>query len=154
MLDIAGMNTLSPLRMDKELFPNRVIVGTETFPTHIDDNWGLVNSNGHVIGDFTWTGWDYLGEVGIGRAAYWPRTVAADLQRRRSRGAAWCGDIDITGGRRPASYYRRDRLRPRTEPYIAVHRPETPGPTFYAGPVGLERQHRQLDLARATRGPR
>ena len=30
-------------------------------------NWQLVQALGHVIGDFTWTGWDYLGEVGIGR---------------------------------------------------------------------------------------
>ena len=31
-------------------------------------NWRLVRDNPHVIGDFTWTGWDYLGEAGIGRA--------------------------------------------------------------------------------------
>lgn len=50
-----------------------------------------------VIGDFIWTGWDYLGEssigwIGFGYPVYWP--------------VAYCGDIDITGVRRPQSYYR------------------------------------------------
>ena len=36
-------------------------------PTHIDVLWRLVREHPHVIGDFTWTGWDYLGEAGIGR---------------------------------------------------------------------------------------
>ena len=35
--------------------------------TAIDRLWRLVLDNPHVIGDFTWTGWDYLGEAGIGR---------------------------------------------------------------------------------------
>ncbi|MEU0383043.1 hypothetical protein [Streptomyces chartreusis] len=38
----------------------------ETFPTRIDGNWRVVKENNHVIGDFAWTGWDYLDEVGIG----------------------------------------------------------------------------------------
>ena len=33
-------------------------------------NWALVTANPHVIGDFTWTGWDYLGEAGIGAIRY------------------------------------------------------------------------------------
>jgi beta-galactosidase len=36
---------------------------------------------------------------------------------------AWCGDIDITGHRRPASYYREIVFGLRHEPYIAVFRP-------------------------------
>jgi beta-galactosidase len=68
VLDVAGMNYgEARYVMDRELFPNRIIVGTETFPTRIDANWKLVKDNSHVIGDFTWTGWDYLGEAGIGR---------------------------------------------------------------------------------------
>ena len=55
--------------MDHELHPHRVIVGSETVPPSIARNWQLVREHPHVIGDFTWTGWDYLGEAGIGRAA-------------------------------------------------------------------------------------
>ncbi|MDY0914552.1 DUF4982 domain-containing protein [Rathayibacter festucae] len=37
---------------------------------------------------------------------------------------AWSGDIDVTGRRRPASYYREIVFGLRHEPYIAVRRPE------------------------------
>ncbi|WP_416957999.1 glycoside hydrolase family 2 TIM barrel-domain containing protein [Streptomyces sp. Agncl-13] len=71
VLDVAGMNYAEArYTLDRDLFPNRVILGTETFSTRIDGNWRLVEQLGHVIGDFTWTGWDYLGEVGIGRPQY------------------------------------------------------------------------------------
>jgi beta-galactosidase len=43
---------------------------------------------------------------------------------------AGCGDIDITGHRRPASYYREIVLGLRAEPYIAVRRPEHHGKTW------------------------
>jgi hypothetical protein len=70
-VDIAGYNyAANRYLMDKELFPNRVICGSETFPKDIANNWKLVKENGHVIGDFTWTGWDYLGESGLGRITY------------------------------------------------------------------------------------
>ena len=40
---------------------------------------------------------------------------------------AWCGDIDITGHRRPQSYYREIIFGLRTDPYLAVQRPEHHG---------------------------
>jgi beta-galactosidase len=126
VVDVAGINYGDGRYVqDKELFPNRIIVGTETFPTHIDVSWKLVEENPHVIGDYTWTGWDYLGEAGIGRVHY-----ADETGGKPSFGApypwllAWCGDIDITGYRRPASYYRETVFGLRHEPYIAVQRPE------------------------------
>ncbi|WP_204605344.1 glycoside hydrolase family 2 TIM barrel-domain containing protein [Cohnella boryungensis] len=122
-VDIAGYNYAEARYLsDKERFPNRVIVGSETFPAKIDTNWKLVKENGHIIGDFTWTGWDYLGEAGIGRVTYDPneRTVLGSYPWL----TAWCGDIDITGHRRPVSYYREIVFGLRKEPYIAVQRPE------------------------------
>ena len=71
MLDVVGFNYAdSRYELDAELFPHRVIVGSETFPEQIDVMWELVSRLPHVIGDFTWTGWDYLGEAGIGRVDY------------------------------------------------------------------------------------
>ena len=134
LLDIAGMNYLDARYvMDRELFPNRVIVGTETFPTHIDNNWGLVTDNAHVIGDFTWTGFDYLGEVGIGAPQYLAEGEQPTLSVDFPWIAAWCGDLDLIGDRRPASFYREIVFGLRSEPYIAVNRPGREG-TFYAGP--------------------
>ncbi|WP_262003085.1 glycoside hydrolase family 2 TIM barrel-domain containing protein [Microbacterium sp. Mcb102] len=135
VLDIAGMNYLDGrYEMDKELFPNRVIVGTETFPTRIDHNWALVTENAHVIGDFTWTGFDYLGEAGIGRAHHLAEGETPSLSGPYPWIAAWCGDLDLIGSRRPASFYREIVFGLRTTPYIAVSRPGNEDKTFYAGP--------------------
>ncbi|WP_417504619.1 glycoside hydrolase family 2 TIM barrel-domain containing protein [Microbacterium sp.] len=135
VLDIAGMNYLDGrYEMDEELFPNRVIVGTETFPTRIDHNWALVTENAHVIGDFTWTGFDYLGEVGIGRAHHLAEGETPSLSGPYPWIAAWCGDLDLIGSRRPASFYREIVFGLRTNPYIAVSRPGNEDKTFYAGP--------------------
>ena len=135
VLDVAGINYAEArYDLDRDLFPNRIIVGSETFPTRIDGNWRLVKQHGNVIGDFTWTGWDYLGEVGIGR----PQYATADGSRPTFTAPypyllAGCGDIDITGHRLPASYYRQIVFGLRDRPYLAVQRPEhhgrpSPGP--------------------------
>ena len=129
VLDVAGMNYGDGRYvMDRELFPNRIIVGTETFPTRIDTNWKLVKENSHVIGDFTWTGWDYLGEAGLGRVDYPAENYTpTGFVSPYPWLVGWTGDIDITGHRRPASYYREIVFGLRHEPYIAVQRPEYHG---------------------------
>lgn len=122
VLDVAGMNYgEARYELDRELFPNRIIVGLETFVAQIAVGWGLVERLPHVIGDFTWTGFDYVGEVGLGRHAF------AD-EKDTFLGAypwvaAWCGDLDLTGYRRPQSYYREVVFGLAKGPYIAVLRP-------------------------------
>lgn len=125
-LDILGLNYAETrYDVDRELFPHRVIVGSETFPTLIGKLWPMVQANPNVIGDFTWAGWDYLGEVGIGATAYAEDADAVTgLEREYPYLTAQCGDLDITGWRRPVSYYREIVFGIRTEPYIAVGRPE------------------------------
>lgn len=124
-LDITGYNYAeSRYAMDADSHPNRVVVGSETFPTTIASNWAKVLAHPHVLGDFTWTGWDYLGEAGIGGAAYEEdEGVSRSFAREFPYLTAYCGDIDITGFRRPASYYREIVFGFRSEPYIAVRRP-------------------------------
>jgi beta-galactosidase len=125
-VDIAGFNYAEArYELDAKSFPNRVTVGTETFPSKIAENWSLITRLNNVIGEFTWTGLDYLGETGLGRVNYQPEI--------KSSGApypwltAWCGDVDITGRRRPISYYRERVFGLADQPYIAVHRPERYG---------------------------
>lgn len=134
VLDVAGMNySDSRYALDRERFPDRIIVGTETWPSSIAGNWELVQADPRVIGDFTWTGWDYLGETGIGTVRYAEPVSdgsdAADAAQTSFSGGfpeltAWCGDIDIIGTRRPVSFYRETVFGLRSEPYIAVGRPE------------------------------
>lgn len=118
--DLTGYNYLTA-RHEKEgeMYPNRVIIGTETLPSDIVRLWKIVKENPHVIGDMTWTGYDYLGEAGSavfyydGRRGFmpnWPISVS------------YMGDIDIIGYRRPMSYYREIVYGLREKPYIAVER--------------------------------
>jgi beta-galactosidase len=123
VLDVAGWNYGDARYvMDREAFPDRVAVGTETFPNNIAANWALVSDLPHVIGDFTWTGLDYLGEVGVGRMQY--ADEPNSFEGPYPWITAWCGDLDLVGARRPASFYREIVFGLRREPYIAVHRPE------------------------------
>jgi hypothetical protein len=130
VLDVVGFNYAdSRYDLDAELFPNRVIVGSETFPDRIASLWADVRRLPHVIGDFTWTGWDYIGEAGIGRVDY---TDAEGYEPTGTAGPfpyllADCGDIDITGHRLPASHYREIAYGLRAEPAIAVHRTQHHG---------------------------
>lgn len=121
-VDVCGYNYMaSRYVLDGTKYPNRVIVGSETCPDKIGYNWPVVMAQDHVIGDFCWTGWDYIGEAGVGKNDYdlthsmygpWPWYVA------------YCGDHDLIGDRRPQSYYREIVFGLRTAPYLAVERPE------------------------------
>lgn len=127
-LDVLGLNYAEQrYAMDQELFPHRVIVGSEAFGPKIGELWPMIERNPNVIGDFTWTGWDYLGEVGIGATTYASDQAPGGLEREFPWLTAWCGDIDITGWRRPISFYREIVFGLRDEPYIAVRRPERRG---------------------------
>ena len=126
-LDVVGYNYMETrFATDGDLYPNRVIVGSETHPPAIDRGWAAVRRYPHVIGDFTWTGWDYLGEAGIGRTVYGTPDPAQGMQSFHGEypyRTAWCGDIDITGYRRPQSYYREIVFGLRSDPYLAVRSP-------------------------------
>ena len=118
--DLTSYNNLTARHeMEHALYPNRVILGTETLPSDIVRLWKIVKGNPHVIGDMTWTGWDYLGEASAGCFFYdgrvpftanWPVSLAC------------MGDIDILGVRHPMSYFREIVYGLRTKPFIAVER--------------------------------
>ncbi|MCT2086182.1 DUF4982 domain-containing protein [Microbacterium enclense] len=130
VLDVVGFNYAdSRYALDAELFPNRVIVGSETFPERIGALWPLVSNQPHVIGDFTWTGWDYLGEAGIGRVDYAdePGYIDTGTAGPYPYLAAESGDLDITGHRRTVSFFREIVYGLRTEPFIAVRPPRHHG---------------------------
>ena len=132
-LDVAGYNYMSArYEKDGTDYPNRVIVGSETYPSEIAGNWKKVKENPHVIGDFTWTGWDYIGEAGIGIPGYQPGEGGTGALFPAQ--LAYCGDIDITGFRRPASYLREIVFGLRKEPYIAVQNPCHYGKTVIKTP--------------------
>lgn len=119
-MDIAGMNYMSACyEPHHQLFPHRIILGTETFPAEIPHLWDLVTRNAHVIGDITWTGYDYLGEAGCGIYYY---DGTQNFSNHWPDRAAYIGDIDLIGNRRPISYWREIIFGLRPAPYIAVER--------------------------------
>jgi hypothetical protein len=70
-VDVAGYNyAYGRYAGDRKRYPNRVIVGSESMPGDLPAIWRRVESVPGVIGDFMWTGWDYLGEAGIGVWTY------------------------------------------------------------------------------------
>lgn len=105
-LDVGGYNYLyDKYESDHKSYPNRVMVGLETYPKRASENWVLAEKLPYVIGDFVWTAMDYLGESGIGSASF--RTSG---NQPFSPGwpwfNGWCGDIDLIGNKKPQSYYR------------------------------------------------
>ena len=96
LLDIAGYNYASgryPLEVAAH--PQRVIMGSETFPQDIVKNWKMVKAYPYLIGDFMWTAWDYLGEAGIGAWAYTPD--GKGFNKPYPWLLADCGALDILG---------------------------------------------------------
>ena len=127
-LDAAGFNYLTGRHeLEAVKHPDRVVVGSETFPKKIPELWDIVERNPHVIGDFTWTGYEYLGEAGIGIFHYNPEDNKWSHYPDR---LAYCGDINLNGYRRPASYLRETAYGFRTAPFISVERPEHYGEKY------------------------
>ena len=123
-VDIAGYNyAASRYEKDCEAYPNRILVGSETYPGDLDVNWALVEKNPRVIGDFSWTAWDYLGEAGIGKIHYGEKAEMSFYTPYPCK-AAYCGDINLIGDRRPVSYWREIVWGLRKAPYLAVQPPK------------------------------
>ena len=126
VLDVAGYNyMIFKHASDHKRDPKRVIWQTESYPRDAFRNWAVVNDFPYVVGDIVWTGLDYLGESGIGRNYY----------KGEREGESWieggqpewhgapCGDVDITGWRKPISHYREMLWLKDTPLYMAVKEP-------------------------------
>ena len=126
VLDVAGYNyMIFKHASDHKRDPKRVIWQTESYPRDAFRNWEVSNDFPYVVGDIVWTGLDYLGESGIGRNYY----------KGEREGESWieggqpewhgapCGDVDITGWRKPISHYREMLWNKETPLYMAVKEP-------------------------------
>ncbi|MDR3692974.1 MAG: glycoside hydrolase family 2 TIM barrel-domain containing protein [Fimbriimonas sp.] len=109
-LDIAGYNYQhANYEPDHSRHPDRIVLGTESFPKDIFEIWDLVETHPWVIGDYTWTALDYYGESGIGYVKY---DGSEPVNEAYPRHLAECGDLDIVGERKPPSYYRQALWEP------------------------------------------
>lgn len=104
VLDVAGYNYhANQFAEDHRRFPERVMFTSESTPKDAFVYWRSVETMPWVLGDFVWTAVDYIGETGIGWMGY-----SQDWQKLGPYPwhLAYCGEIDATGRKRPAAYYR------------------------------------------------
>jgi beta-galactosidase len=147
-LDVGGYNyEWKNYEPDHELYPKRVMMGTESFAVEAFENWQLVEKHPYVIGDFVWTGMDYLGESGIGH-------TTLDWDNKNGLPPfpwfnAWCGDIDLIGGKKPQSYYR-DVVWGNSKLEMAVQRPIPEGKTEELSKWGWSDELRSWTWPRAA----
>ncbi len=131
-LDIVGYNYLYKMyEADSKHYPERVIWGSETQVLHFYESWKEVMAHKNVIGDFTWTAYDNLGEAGTGRFLWgeegYLNGISLGEYPWRS---CYQGDFDLCGFRRPQSYFREAIWRGITSPHIFTIHPEHNGDIF------------------------
>ena len=97
---------------------------SESYPREAFRNWAYSADHPYIFGDFVWTAVDYQGESGIGRWYYEGDSPGEHYHRNQFPWhAAYCGDIDFVGQRKPISYYR-DMLWNVDRPlYLSVKEP-------------------------------
>ena len=117
-VDIAGYNYMAArFRRDHALHPLRVVVGSENPPTETVSIWHDIADQSHVIGDFVWTGWDYLGEGAIAAVRYNDRPRMFLPYPALTAGTC---NLDITGYRQTQSYVNEIAWGLTPGPYLAV----------------------------------
>lgn len=145
LVDVCGYNYMyDKVESDHQKYPERIMYFSESYSKMAYDFWQAVEKHPYVIGDFIWTGWDYIGEVSIGKPSYIPAgqdlgfsgnfsdfklpegVNIFDLQAQRPSNwpeyLANCGDIDIASEKTPQMLYR-DVLWGNSNLEINVHEP-------------------------------
>lgn len=118
-VDIAGYNYASGrYEMDGKLHPERLILGSETFPQDLPKNWQMVENNPNLVGDFMWTAWDYLGEAGLGAWSY--EKDAMGFAKPFPWLLADTGAFDILGNPTGEALWTRTVWKVDCQPLIAV----------------------------------
>ena len=119
LLDVAGYNYASSrYEIEGEKNPHRIVVGSETFPQDLVSNWKQVEKYPYLIGDFMWTAWDYLGEVGLGAWSYEPD--GATFHKKYPWLLADAGAFDILGNESAEAGLAAVVWEARKTPYIGV----------------------------------
>lgn len=138
MLDVVGYNYMEDrYELAAQMYPERVILGTESYPKNIARIWPMIEKLPYVIGDCTWTAFDYIGEAGIGQsimawkddpilqsAVGMATAFRSDFPWRLANDA----DFDINGNLTPQGVFRRI-LWGDTRTGLFVQNPESFGKT-------------------------
>lgn len=151
LLDVVGYNYgFTKYEADHKKFPGRVIAATEFMPPLSLENWEMSENLSYVIGNFSWTAMDYLGEAGTGL----PRLIDAVPQKSGSQSNPMAGmmvffnpdswpafinyqgDLDLIGNRKAASFYQHV-VWGTSKIEMLVHRPIPTGKKELVSPWGF-----------------
>lgn len=118
-MDIAGYNYgIFRYRHDLRKYPERLILGSETFCSDAYDFWEAAKKNPRIIGDFVWAGMDYMGEVGIGAWEY------EDYAPKDNGCVGWMtagsGRVDLIGNPLAEAAYTKAAFELEQKPVIGV----------------------------------
>ena len=128
-LEVGGYNYASQYyEADHKKFPERLMVATEYFPPKALENWNAVEKNPYVIGMFSWSAIDYLGEAGLGLSRMKNKSDKNGGFQETFMAPEWpifnayTGELDLIGNKKSASYYL-DVVWRRSPLEMMVHRP-------------------------------
>lgn len=149
LLDVAGYNYgFQRYQEDHQKYPERVMYASEFMPSLSLQNWQAAEALPYVIGNFTWSAMDYIGEAGVGT----PRLLDVKPEGTASNPMAemmvffnfnswpmfvnFQGDVDLIGNPKTASYYQHVVWRDH-KISMFVHRPIPPGKKEIVSPFGF-----------------
>lgn len=118
-MDISGYNYgIFRYKGDLKKYPNRLILGSETFCKDAYSFWEKAKKNPRIVGDYVWAGMDYLGEAGIGAWEY------EDYAPAGASEAGWLtagsGRVDILGNANGEALYTKVAFEQTDDIYLAV----------------------------------
>jgi beta-galactosidase len=126
-MDIAGYNYgLYRYKKDLKKYPDRLILGSETFCKDAYSFYEIARRHPRIIGDFVWPGWDYIGETGLGAPEY----EAYHDARPETQMTGGNGRLDLSGKPRCEAFYTMVAFDEAKGPFIGVYPPTEKKPVF------------------------
>jgi beta-galactosidase len=107
--------TLHRFETERAKHPEKLYMSTEYLPSAALENWNETEKYSWFMGGFSWTAMDYIGEAGIGKSILVPESqklpkgmMGMGLFYRNNWPVfnAYCGDLDLIGNTKAASYYK------------------------------------------------
>jgi len=148
LMDVIGYNyAYNMYEQDHQKHPERIMYASEFMPPRSLVNWQKVEDLPYVIGNFSWTAMDYLGEAGTGVPRLVEDTPAdpsnpfAEISQFFNADSwpmvvNFQGDLDLIGNPKAAYYYQHVVWR-ELPLSILVHRPIPAGMKEITSPWGF-----------------
>ncbi|MCB0654675.1 MAG: DUF4982 domain-containing protein, partial [Saprospiraceae bacterium] len=158
LLDVIGYNyAFQTYQTDHRKHPERIMYASEFMPPLSLQNWQTVEQLPYVIGNFSWTAMDYLGEAGVGVSRLVDDTPGEVYNPMAEIGQffnmdSWPmvinyqGDLDLTGNPKAPYYYQHVVWR-EMPLAILVHTPVPDGKREITSPWGFPDELRSWNWA-------